>query len=693
MTDKLTIFGKTLNQILMKLKTLILLIFSSLVSISFAHKHSPHEHTVAIIPQPVSQTLGKGEFTITHRTPLYCNKDAEKTALFLADFLHNATGYKLNVKVTNKPEKQTKGIVLFMLKAENTDREAYTLDVTPDRILMTASDKGGLFNAAQTLRQLLPPEIENKTITNGVTWNVPAISIQDKPFYKWRGYMKDVSRTFYNIDIVKRYLDVMALYKLNTFHFHLTDDQGWRIEIKQYPELTSEKATVFGSKHNEPGERSGFFTQEQIREIVAYAAERNIVVVPEIDVPGHCWPVILVYPELGVNNVREPDYLIPFLASWSYWGHQFTPNPLDPTKEEVYTFLDNVFTEVAELFPGEYIHFGGDEVVHRLWESEPHVQAFMKEKGFENVGQLQSYFVNRVAKIIIDKGKKPLGWSDILKDAKSLDKNVAIMSWLGDVKTAAANELYIVAAPCGFLYFDITQADRNDGTMSDLAYGQINSMERIYNYDPAASLPEEEKKYVLGVQANQWPAVPREVKDINVQNFPRLLALSEIAWLPLSERNYDNFMSRVDNHYPRLDIMKIDYYHKGGYITGTWSPKDLSTDFKPVEWDVTKKVYANGRAIAGFYYLTGDSYMKIRKVQLLENGKVISEDEHAGLADTSRATSRPKTYLYNLEVNNYNPEATYTIRAEVAGEKSSDSSGNFTFNLSPYVPFVVTEPH
>lgn len=648
---------------------------------------------VSIIPKPITVVEGEGEYKLTKKTKIYADKGCLETAEFLAKFLRIPTGYPLVVENISDPNSIKKGIILTLKEMPNPNKEAYTLDITPEKIIITANNKSGLFNGTQSLRQLINPEIENPSVVKRSKWLIPVVSIKDEPYFSWRGYMQDVSRTFYDMQFMKKYLDVMALYKLNTLHFHLTDDQGWRIEIKKYPKLTSAITTQFPDKHNQPAERSGFYTQEQIKELIAYAAERNITIVPEIDVPGHAWPIILTYPELGVNDVREPNYVMPFLASWSYWGHQFTPNPLDPTKEEVYIFLDHIFSEIAELFPGEYIHFGGDEVVHRLWENEPHVQAFMKDKRMKNIGELQSYFVNRVADIILSKGKKPLGWSDILKDAESLNKNVAIMSWLGDVKKAANNKLNIVASPSGYLYFDITQKDRNDGTMSDLAYGNINSIERIYDYDPAASLPDEDKKYVLGVQANMWPAVPQEIKDINVQNFPRILVLSEIAWLSKSQREYDNFMKRLANHYPRLDVMKIDYYREGGYITGTWSPEDISTEYKELEWDVTKKVYANGRIIAGFYFTKGESYLNIRKVQLFENGKVISEDIHDGLADTFRGTHKTKTYQYNLKVDKYNPKATYIVKAEVSGKGGSDSYGNFTFNLSPYKAFTVIEPH
>ncbi len=641
-----------------------------------------------IIPRPETLQAGRGEFALTPGTAVWCDAASEVVAQQAAAFLRQATGYPLPVEVAGSGKRGT-GIRFTTLPGSAA--ESYTLEVTPKRINIAASGPAGLFYGFQSLRQLLPPQIEEGGSDPHARWSVPAVSIRDSPRYKWRGFMLDVSRTFYDVDIVKKYLDAMALYKLNTFHFHLTDDQGWRIEIKKYPELTSKIATEFPAHHNQPAERSGFYTQDQIRELVAYAAERHITIVPEIDVPGHCWPVLLLHPELGVNKSLTPNYVMPFLTSWSYWGTQFIPNALDPTKEAVYTFLDDVFTEVAALFPGEYIHFGGDEVKHHIWEDEPHIQAFMKQHGYKGFGDLQSYFVNRVAAIIISKGKKPMGWSDILKGAETLDRSVVAMSWLRDLQYAVEGGFHTVAVPSGCLYLDISQADRNDGTMSDLA-GEVNTLQAVYAYDPSEGLTPEQDRYVFGIQANMWTHIAVNTKDMNVQIFPRLLALSEIAWTGKPRRDYDDFLTRLDAHYPRLEAMKFDHYRPGGYIAGNWSPADLAAEFRPLEWDVTKKVYAEGRVKAGFFHLSGNSFMKIRKVELLENGRVISSDPHPGLADDTRATSLPKTYFYDLKVDRYDPDAAYTLRAEVAGETSNDSSGNFTFNLSPYQPFAVTEP-
>ena len=494
-----------------------------------------YSQEISVIPKPQLLQQKTGNFVINQNTGIQLKGASEKDVQLFLTQLRKASGYALSVK--NGKE----NTIVFQLdtKLNLPNQDGYTLDVSDKNIVVKAKNGNGLFYATQTLRQLLPVSVESSYKKEAQNWTIPALTITDYPRYDWRGYMKDVSRTFYGVDVVKKYLDLMALYKMNTFHWHLTDDQGWRIEIKKYPKLTSEQATVFHRTENQPAERSGFYTQEQIKEIVAYARERKITIVPEIDVPGHSWPTILAYPQLGVNKNSYPYFVFPFVSSWGYWGNQFTPNTLDPSKEEVYTFLQNVFTEIAALFPGEYIHFGGDEVRHVLWEKEPHVQEFMKAHQIGNVKQLQSYFVQRVSGIIKKLGKKPIGWNDVLADDKGLPKETAIMSWLGEeaIKDAASHGFKAVATPYSHVYLDITQADRNDGTPRDLAYSNINSIDRIYAYDPSAGLTKEEEKFVLGIQGNLWSALTQEAKDMNVHVFPRLLAIAETGWTLPANKN------------------------------------------------------------------------------------------------------------------------------------------------------------
>ncbi|WP_407478391.1 beta-N-acetylhexosaminidase [Elizabethkingia meningoseptica] len=644
---------------------------------------------ISVIPMPQEIIQKKDHFTINQNTGIQLKGVMENDVRLFADQLRKATGYKLPIVKKNGDNT----LVFQINKALNLpDQDGYTIEVSDKNIIINAQSGNGIFYATQTLRQLLPAAVEEEQ-AKPQEWIIPGVTIKDYPRYSWRGYMKDVSRTFYGVDVIKKYLDLMALYKMNTFHWHLTDDQGWRIEIKKYPKLTSEQTTVFHRTENQPAERSGFYTQEQIKEIVAYARDRKITIVPEIDVPGHSWPTILAYPQLGVNKNSYPYYVFPFVSSWGYWGNQFTPNTLDPTKEEVYTFLQNVFTEVAALFPGEYIHFGGDEVKHIFWEKEPHVQQFMSEHKINGVKQLQSYFVQRVSGIIKKLGKKPIGWNDVLADDKGLPKETAIMSWLGEeaIKEAASHGFKAVATPYSHVYLDITQADRNDGTPSDLAYSNINSIDRIYAYDPSTGLTKEEEKFVLGIQGNLWSALTQEAKDMNVHVFPRLLAVAEVGWTLPEHKNFDGFKRRLQTGEKRLDVLKVDYYHPGGYIAGKWSENDIKETFADLSFDVTSKVYANGRVVAGFFFTSGKNFLEIDGVQLLEDGNIISEDLHHALADTFRGTNKIKPFYYNLKVAHYNPNAKYTVRAKVRGAGGTDSKGNFTFNLSPYKPFTNVE--
>nr|WP_262910939.1 beta-N-acetylhexosaminidase [Sphingobacterium sp. SRCM116780] len=643
------------------------------------------------MPKPTEIIAHNGEFTLTPQTLILINKENRSEIQELAKLIKVSTGFDLKIEEESTRKKGIHFVIDKTLK--NIPIEGYKLDVIANNIIVKANSPTGLYYGTQTLRQLLPSKIESTSIVNNSKWIVPNVTITDAPRYHWRGYMQDASRTFYSVNVIKKYLDVMALYKMNTFHWHLTDDQGWRIEIKKYPKLTSEKTTVFHHTTNQPAERSGFYTQDQIKEVVAYAKERHITIVPEIDVPGHSWPTILAYPELGVNKHSYPNHIFPFVSSWGYWGNQFTPNTLDPTKEIVYEFLNDVFTEVISLFPGQYVHFGGDEVRHDLWEKEPHVIDFMQKNNLKNVQELQSYFVTRISKIISGKGKIPLGWNDILADAKNLPKETAIMSWLGAdaIKQAVENGFQSVATPTAPLYFDITQADRNDGTMSDLAYDNINTIERVYNYDPAQGLTSEEEKLVLGVQANQWTALPQEVKDMNVQNFPRLLAVAETGWTAKDKKDFTNFSNRLNHHYDRLNELKVDYYRSGGYIVSKWSPATVSEEFKEMNVDVTKKVYTNGRIQTGFFFTEGKNFLEIDGVQLLEDGKVIASDNHHALADKFRGTNKIKPFFFNFEVKNYNPHSKYTVMAKVRSVGGTNSYGNFTFNLSPYQPFTIAE--
>lgn len=666
-------------------KAFVLLLF---VFFSFQEQIA---NSISIVPKPLQTKVKDGDpFILDSNVTVYATPASKNIAELWVRTIKSSLTFDLKVKVTR--EKRIDKGIFFMLSDNPDNSESYQLDIDSKKVVIRSAGTSGLFYGSQTLNQLLPSEIiGNKKIFDQIL--LPLVNIKDEPRFRWRGYMKDVSRTFYSIDVLKKYIDVMSYYKMNVFHLHLTDDQGWRIEIKKYPRLTSEKATTFPVEYGQPSSRSGFYTQEELKELVAYASERSVQIIPEIDVPGHCWPIVITYPELAVNNFLYPDYVMPFCETYHVWGNQFTPNTLDPTNEKVYEFLDDVFTEIVEIFPSEYIHFGGDEVRHSIWEKSNHVKEFMESRNIKNAKSLQSYFVQRVSEIIVNKGKKPIGWNDILEDAESLPKNTHIMSWLGNsaVKDAAKYGFPTIATPASHLYFDIRQGTVNDGVLSDLSYPYAISLKKVYDYEPTKGLTIDEEKCLLGVQANMWPAVPQDIKDVNIQNFPRLLALAEIAWAD-KNKNYLDFEKRIVSQYKRLDALKIDYYKPDCHTIDTWSPENVSyIDYTTWEFDVTDKIYDNGRVMVGLYYTKGDNRLNIKSARLLEDGVIISEDLHRGFADETRATSKRKSFIYYMDVNNYSKESKYTLQIETSGYGGISSYGNIIFSLSPYIPFNKVE--
>ena len=454
---------------------------------------------------------------------------------------------------TNKKENKTIG------------KEGYTLNASSSGIIITANKPAGLFYGMQTLLQLLPKEIESsKTVDQ--TWTVPAVEITDYPRFAWRGIMLDVSRHFFTKKEVEEYIDQIARFKYNRFHWHLTDDNGWRIEIKSYPKLTSvgawrvKRYGHFGDrmdpKPGEPATDGGFYTQDDIREVVKYAQDRFITIVPEIDVPGHSIAAIAAYPELSCTQ----DTSIKVnpgtkFADWYPNGtfQMFIDNTLNPASENTYKFLDKVFTEVAALFSGEYIHVGGDECYKGYWEKNAQCKALMKKLNTRYVDDLQGYFINRVEKIVESKGKKLIGWDEILDGGISPDASV--MSWRGMQGgiEAAKMKHYVVMSPTTYTYIDYCQGDP---TVDPPIYANLRT-EKVYSFEP---VPDEvDPKYILGGQANLWTEQVPTLRYVEYMTYPRAWALSEVLWSPKSERNWPDFAKRMEYFFPRADVAGVNY--------------------------------------------------------------------------------------------------------------------------------------
>ena len=527
------------------LSTLIVLIVFFNTNLIFA-QHS-------IIPIPVKYTATEDSFIFQNEINFYTPIKDKKANVYINQ-LHSFLTNK-GVKLINKRTKHNI-IYLAFTKKNNPELgdEGYTLEVRNDRIKIIANKAAGIFNGIQTLKQLFPIAKEDPLKIAGCT-------ITDYPRFKWRGLMLDVSRHFFTVDEVKAYINQMAAYKFNVLHWHLTDDQGWRIEIKALPKLTSigawrvERYGRFGKsrtapKPNEKPTYGGFYTQEQIKDIVSYAQDRNITIVPEIDIPGHSMAALAAYPELSVK--KEPKYVAPGtkFSEW-YGGGKFKmliENTLNPTDEKVYEFVDKVFTEVAQLFPGKYIHMGGDEAYHGYWEENKDVQKFMKKHKIKDTHELQSYFVKRVEKIISSKGKKTIGWDEILDGG--LAEGAAVMSWRGMKGGIAAAKMKheVVMSPTTFAYIDYMQGDE---TVENKIYSSL-SLEKTYTFEPVPKGVD--AKYILGGQANLWSEVIPTMPFAFYMTYPRAFAIAESVWSPAANKNWGDFIKRTQTHFNRFDV-------------------------------------------------------------------------------------------------------------------------------------------
>jgi hexosaminidase len=514
----------------------------------------------SIIPEPVSFKINNEVFILGNELQfnIYTNnQQVNKYANQFQTFIEKA-----GIKVTNDRSKKCNSLTINLNQREDTalDKEGYQLLITTNDIALSANQAAGIFNGLQTLKQLLPADFTTITNYNTRLISIKGCEIMDYPRFKWRGLMMDVSRHFFTVDEVKEYIDKMSQYKFNVFHWHLTDDQGWRIEIKALPKLTEvgawrvERYGRFGKNRKEPqtGEKAtygGFYTQEEIKEVVQYALDRNITIVPEIDFPGHSMAALAAYPELSTN--KEPKFVDPGIKFTEWYGNgkfkMLIENMLNPAEEKVYEFVDKVFTEVAALFPGEYIHMGGDECYHGYWETNPSVQKFMKENKIANGEELQNYFVKRVAKIISDKGKKMIGWDEILLGG--MVDNATVMSWKGMKKgmEAAKKGHNVVMSPTTFAYLDYSQGDHS---IENTIYDRL-SLEKTYSFEP---IPDNvDPKFILGGQGNLWTEVIPSLPFAFYMTYPRAFALSETFWSPKQKKNWIEFIKKTENHFERFE--------------------------------------------------------------------------------------------------------------------------------------------
>lgn len=502
-----------------------------------------------IVPKPLSVTMGKGSFKISAKTKIFFSSDNQEFYNISSALEKHLNEFysigELQKKVSAQPKK---GVIFFNLnKDAGLKEEAYILTVSRKGITIEASTFKGLFYGVQSLVQMMPVSEKSKKSVK-----VDCAKIEDSPRFAWRGLHLDVCRHFMPKEFVLKYLDYMAMHKFNTFHFHLTEDQGWRIEIKKYPKLTEigsvRKETRIGKSDKYDGiEHKGYFTQEDIKEIVAYAAKLYITVVPEIEMPGHAMAALASYPELGCTG--GPYEVI---TKWGVFN-----DVLCAGKESTFEFLQNVIDEIIPLFPGQYIHIGGDECPKTKWHECPLCQQRMVAENLKNEHELQSYFIQRMEKYINSKGRKIIGWDEILEGG--LAPNAAVMSWRGiEGGIAAAKERhYVVMSPGSHCYLDHYQADP---ATEPLAIGGFTPLEKIYSYEPVPdALTQDEAQYIMGAQGNVWTEYILNPQHVEYMVYPRAAALSEVVWSSKDNRNYENFKNRMNNLIKFYDILGINY--------------------------------------------------------------------------------------------------------------------------------------
>ncbi len=543
---------------------------------------------ISIIPQPAKVVSLPGNFILDANTTIRYNvaqKELGQAAEFLNAAINNVAGYTLP-----KNASQKKTIQLTLQKVELVGDEGYQMEITPGGIVIRANKKEGVIYGIQSLLQTLP------AIRTNAVLQIPCMTITDYPRFKYRGMHLDVSRHFFGPEFVKEYIDLIASYKMNVFHWHLVDDQGWRIEIKKYPKLVSvggfrvdhtDKvwATRPQAKPGEPATYGGYYTQEQIKEIIRYAAERNIIVIPEIEMPGHVASAIAAYPALSCTQTPQ----LPLTGG----NYSNTSSNYCAGNDSVFNFLQDVLTEVINLFPSKYIHIGGDEVEKAPWKKCPRCQARIKKEGLKNEEELQSYFIKRIEKFVTGKNRKIIGWDEILEGG--LAPTATVMSWRGEAGGIAAAKMKhdVIMTPGKPVYFDHYQA----GPAGEpLAIGGMNTLKNVYDYEPVPKeLTPDEAKYVLGAQANLWCEFITTPSHVEYMILPRMPALAEVVWSPKENKNWENFNQRLKHHFTRYAQQGLQY-----------SAGNFTVNIKPVSQNGKLFVHLSSDIVDSEIYYTLD---------------------------------------------------------------------------------------
>jgi len=621
----------------------------------------------AIIPQPSSLQPLEGVFTLDQRTVIVADAGAKPIAQVLKGYLKSTL---LPLRIA--PAKQGNAIVLALDgNASELGREGYRIHVATDRILCTAKELPGLFYSLQTLRQLLPEEVFRSQTSPTITeWVVPCSIIEDRPRFAWRGAHMDVARHFMPKEFILRFLDLMALHKLNTFHWHLTDDQGWRIEIKKYPNLTrigskrKQSMLAYDPPTYDENVHEGFYSQMDVAEIVNYAKARFINIVPEIEMPGHSQAAIASYPELGNLNER--------LQVCTHWG--VIKNVFN-VKDSTLGFLQNVLDELISLFPGKFIHIGGDECPKDQWKASKEVQERIKSLGLKDEHEMQSWFIKQMDAFLASRNRRLIGWDEILEGG--LAPGATVMNWRGEEHAiAAANAGHdVVMAPTGYTYFDYYQSRDRKGEPHSI--GGYLPLKTVYAFEPVpANLKRELSHHILGAQFQLWSEYIRTPEGMEFRAFPRACALAEVVWSNKPRTTYENFLNRLAIHLERLEALKVSYRPldppEAPPIAG-WLPGQISESWTELDWKLPAAEYQGANYEITFQYVAGAHRLDIQKVQLIVAGQQVAIDAHDGVTGGENRRN-----VYVLKFPHIASTQNAVIRAMVRCDGGSDSRGEVT---------------
>lgn len=608
-----------------------------------------------LVPAPMSLQAQPGEFAFTASTVISAPASAEGTADLALRQLREETHLPLKLGADG----QVQLVILPGLKESLTD-EGYRLDVSQSGVRIESSGEAGLYYGVQTLRQLMQGRR-----------TAPGVKIEDRPEFAWRGAMLDSARHFMPVEFVKKFIDQLSQHKMNRFHWHLTEDQGWRIEIKRYPRLTEvgawRKETIIGHAGRPRSEwvfdgepHGGYYTQDQIRDIVAYAAERHVTVVPEIEMPGHAQAAIAAYPELGVTG-QQLDVL-------TWWG---VNSNVFNVEDSTIAFLQGVLEEVLELFPGEFIHIGGDECPKTQWEQSPRVQELIKARGLKDEHEMQSWFIRQMDAWLDARGRRLIGWDEILEGG--LAPGAAVMSWRGEAGGIAAARMGhdVVMAPTSHTYLDYYQSA--DRLSEPLAIGGNLGLRAVYGYDPRPEeLTPEQQKHVLGAQVQLWSEYMKTPNHVEYMAFPRLSAFSEVVWT--GSKDWPGFVERLPGHLTRLRRQSVHYRHPlpaelAAPLAG-WRSGEIGDEWVERTWDITRAIDGPGGWDVVFQYTAGAHRLDISGAWIDVNGQQASADEHVG-----RTGGENVANVYSFSLADLPAGAKVTLRARVKCDGGADSEG------------------